>query len=1260
MVDGEAIIKKAYLQLRATATPEDARRFQHATLADVWRVAREIEREQGDRLSLRNMKRLEPILKTMETYAGVLDTGPIKFILLVARQYDTVMDKVLQALKDIADVLPRADRLKAVFSDVADFERVVALLYSDILEFLQRVYKFLRRRAWHIYFAFDWGLFERRFKSILQRLAAHSELLDKEAAAIHYSEMKTMRDARLQENEDFEQRRQRIMVQDVFTWLSAAENVQEEYLHQLADVRQLGTCNWILDHDDVYSWIEDNQGHTVLWMTGIPGAGKSFLCSLIVEHLESRSELSTLYYFCGQKTSQDSCSTILRTLALQLLRQNIDMVPLVHEAYLQKGASRSSQGIKKILRETLSNVKSARIVVDGLDECHHSLQKEVLGSLLDVQKHSGDSCKILVSSRPEPQINKALPRKVHVTLQGKTTEALNLFIEHNVAALRLSFPTLDNALFDRAQQRMQHMAKGMFLWVRLVSTMLRQQSSDLEFEDAIERLPDGLDEAYGRILSRIRELSPILKERAFKILYWVCVSRRPVKIHEVADGIALKPGQAILSRRTRILDINRDVLEVCAPIVEMSNGNLLDLVHFSTKEYLLDLQSRPFVDVAQAHLSIAFSCISNLAAGRVIIPRFADGTSEIDTESLVVQEPSELGCSSPDIDSSTTFIMPNSEKWRDRFIIQDCPGKEVESLCDQEIQGSMVRYPDFAAFRSDCPLFPEAFVRSSDELEGLSGVQKSGDKADLTVHASHYCRIPYWSKSEKEWFSKLVERHGRDHAKIADCLKTKTVEEIKQHFLQLLSDKEGDFINLVEIIDSRTKAEMLSCQTSLECEAGLTEISSMSESEESDKPKEMVDAYRPNDHSSIYFVPGDGTSTYGENRLRGPNTSTKSQPLETYYLLPFLHIDPASINMSLFSLPPSLRLSFLAEGGANIVYRMHLRPSTPPSSSAFLSSDDEYGHGTPPPTEIDFPYSPPNWNHILKNRLLRLRKALPTATPIREAQAYLDEVITKLFEPEQLVAQKVVLLPLGLVAQCNADLRAIELEGRRAQTRKGQRLDESSDVGLVVQDMSAEGWEGEGDVACLEFKPKWLAQSPSAPLGARRCRTCALREMRLAEKGGGAERMKIGWCPLDLVSGQKSRVGGAVGRILSANEPGSEETFDKALQERIVDWILQGRLLQRLRDAQVRFAQQGISDGGKEGTRYRTTMTLRDCTLFLRISREGKGQVEARLGDLDLKSATKAENWEATERKLRAENWYAANGHNRIAESTVCLLAEND
>ncbi len=136
------------------------------------------------------------------------------------------MENLLQAFRDIATALPRMEKLKATFGEHENFTEAVALIYSDVLEFFRRAYKFFRRKAWHFWFTCNWGLFESRFKAILRRLSSHSDLMDREATTIHFMEMKHFRDKHQLEEEETEQRRQTRNAKSVFRWLSAAESEQ--------------------------------------------------------------------------------------------------------------------------------------------------------------------------------------------------------------------------------------------------------------------------------------------------------------------------------------------------------------------------------------------------------------------------------------------------------------------------------------------------------------------------------------------------------------------------------------------------------------------------------------------------------------------------------------------------------------------------------------------------------------------------------------------------------------------------------------------------------------------------------------------------------------------------------------------------------------------------------------------------------------------------------------------------------------------------
>ena len=342
---------------------------------------------------------------------------------------------------------------------------MLSLIYTDVLEFNRRAYKMFRRKAWHIWFALDWGLFERRFKSILRRLESHCELLDKEALATHFLEMKGMREKRQFEEDTHEQQRDNQMTREMLAWLSADEDSQEEYLHGLSDQRQVGTCDWILKDAQVSRWIEDDLKDPVVWLTGIPGAGKSFLCSLIVQNSEIHEESSTVYYFCGQKPSSvDAPTVLLRTLAVQLLRQSLELASFVHQAYLQKALGRSAPTMKKLMKDLLSTNRAVRIVIDGIDEWNRTAQKDTLKALVELQKHGGSNCKLLIASRKEPWIRDAITHKVHVEIDSKSAEGLLRYIDSTTDSLQGHFQDFTPELWERLTLKLQDKACGMFLW----------------------------------------------------------------------------------------------------------------------------------------------------------------------------------------------------------------------------------------------------------------------------------------------------------------------------------------------------------------------------------------------------------------------------------------------------------------------------------------------------------------------------------------------------------------------------------------------------------------------------------------------------------------------------------------------------------------------------------------------------------------------------------------------------------------------------
>lgn len=366
-------------------------------------------------------------------------------------------------------------------------------------------------------------------------------------------------------------------------------------------------------------------------------------------------------------------------------------------------------------------------------------------------------------------------------------------------------------------------------------------------------------------------------------------------------------------------------------------------------------------------------------------------------------------------------------------------------------------------------------------------------------------------------------------------------------------------------------------------------------------------------------------------------------------------------------LPPQASLQFLAEGAANIVYRLHIPPSSPSIAAEVTPEIDTHSDATDPsPSEIDpLPYDP-----IFNGKLLRLRKQLPSTVSNEESFQRFQDVIRPLFPAENLVEQFLVRLPTDKVADCNKQLRLDEGAGRRHSKRRGVYLALEEHYGTLITDMTPDKAAGE---RLVEFKPKWLAQSPSAPPGSRRCRTCALRARNNAQKRHPDEHVSASFCPLDLASRDTSRVEKAVTVICHSSQYSQIDTED--IRNRIVEFLYKNPILQRLKQLQQELDPIGVLEGDVKSQGFLTAMTLRDCTVFLKvadvsnrdarvtceadvlrqISEDKRQPVEARLGDLDLKSAAgnKAEYWKGLEKSLIEDGWYTA------ADSESCDLSES-
>ncbi|KAM4054637.1 inositol-pentakisphosphate 2-kinase domain-containing protein [Hirsutella rhossiliensis] len=272
----------------------------------------------------------------------------------------------------------------------------------------------------------------------------------------------------------------------------------------------------------------------------------------------------------------------------------------------------------------------------------------------------------------------------------------------------------------------------------------------------------------------------------------------------------------------------------------------------------------------------------------------------------------------------------------------------------------------------------------------------------------------------------------------------------------------------------------------------------------------------------------------------------------------------------------------------------------------------------------------------LNGLLLRVAKVpsrnhAPTYNYLAQQRFYQTSIKPRL--GEYAVQQELVILhKSGIVDMLNRLLQ--DIDSTRKKKFRGSLIGQT-DWGFLVQDMRP---QDPAECVLIEFKPKWLSQSPSAPKASVRCRQCAT-ELRNLIRDPSGDRMlpEHKPCPLSLVNKDAPAQVSSPFRIAPhLARDGRSDHFRQVL----------GTIVNHpsIRDLKT---QQDLLD--KLGPLYAEptdpfliAMTLRDCTCFAQIHRR-RQSVKIRMGDFDWKDPlVKFDSWRRAEQELIDGGFYTA------------------
>ncbi|KAF2128362.1 C2H2 domain-containing protein [Dothidotthia symphoricarpi CBS 119687] len=496
---GEAF-KTALKKFRARLTGKDLAAFQITTYDDLCREIVRIQNEQDTRREMMNLARMQSCLEAMNQFGKVIEVflnvstavafvwGPMKLLLMTASEFTDSFEALLGAYEQIGEQMPLLSEYESLFHQSPHMINALELMYIDILDFHQ-----------HAMLSFSGSNWKRFFRSIIAQYRRYQE---------------DIADLKSKLNKTISEEQQK-KLRAVKEWLAVGQQIHQDHV-SFCDIRKQysSTARWILKHEFVKDWMGADVPPTpVLWINGIPGAGKTILASAIIDECKQKTDFNTSFFYCREEDhTSNSAVGILKGIVEQLLDQHPQLLPACYARYSSSGepSLRSLSQAKRLVEDFCFTDVKTFVVVDGLDECEPVERKQLLDILVNIvgvcDTHEPGKLRMLLVSQDYSDIRRALhssavtrltPRIVQISDTDNESD-IRAYVRFEVDRIASKHSPITDDMKEYVRNLTVANAKGMFLYAKLVMCNLYAQPTRNGLIDAIKttNFPNGLEEAW--------------------------------------------------------------------------------------------------------------------------------------------------------------------------------------------------------------------------------------------------------------------------------------------------------------------------------------------------------------------------------------------------------------------------------------------------------------------------------------------------------------------------------------------------------------------------------------------------------------------------------------------------------------------------------------------------------------------------------------------------------------------------------------------
>ncbi|TFK24947.1 ankyrin [Coprinopsis marcescibilis] len=370
--------------------------------------------------------------------------------------------------------------------------------------------------------------------------------------------------------------------------------------------RAPGTCIWFVDGDKYKSWV--NTAGAMLCGVGLPGAGKTTLSSIVIEHLQKVVKGSNpahcVAFVFFRHTDRVTVRDVLASIVRQMVEDHTPIFALVkpiHGIHDLHGTQMSEEECLDVLRQASQMLARCFISLDAFDEAPKEVQLQILHIL------SSLNVNLLVTSRPSALPSEIVPRATVVEIVADNND-IKILIDETI---RRNFEFRDLLRNQSGQldwerriiSTVQEKSRGMFLLAALQLELLQGCVNTHELRETLDGMPEGVKEMYRRTIKRIQGQPMNSFLLAQRIFVWLLHAKRSLRVSELQTAVAICSKSYKLDK-DRIVHQEDRLVAVCCGLIAI-NRDRVGLIHYTTYDALKELFP---LGVGHPHSFIASAC----------------------------------------------------------------------------------------------------------------------------------------------------------------------------------------------------------------------------------------------------------------------------------------------------------------------------------------------------------------------------------------------------------------------------------------------------------------------------------------------------------------------------------------------------------------------------------------------------------------------------------------------------------------------------